>query len=1088
MLKGPALGRDSQERLKKTIDMVTRLYVHILKSDNQISSAEITILYSLLTNLFAQVDVSWEAYVKQIVESEYDIGEVLTYLDRHLSLFDKIRLIQSLVIMAKTEGDFAISELTEIMDFGRSLNIGSEQFLPLIEHFERNQTQPVNISCRHHLSHLRHSVFSDYVVFGSGNQADVEFRDEQFSPYECAIFAIDKHLFLSVAASSNVLLNDKPAPVNSIILLCKDCHIQLGGREYSYGCLEKLYRLRDEEDEIVFRKSSYDFIVHKHKNSFSFLISGGSVALNGKEMSHGKRYEVFFDDTLQIRGYAPFHLGMVIENRAFIGVDDYIPQKLYICFDKGYYSTSREENDTSISLIELRGNSYHVLPPRKGFHLFVNRKVVTEATPINLNTDILTIGKRNFRINNLYDLIETPFEIETLSVTDIKHYFADGKLALDSVSFEAKRGQLIAVMGQSGCGKSTLTKALSGEVAPTYGQILIDGKDLYSNINYFLEYMASVPQDDLLYPNLSVFENLWYRIRLRMPHIQPSMLKQKVNNILNQVNLNHHRDTIVGDFKTKNLSGGERKRLNIALELLFEPTIIICDEPTSGLSFNDAEQIIDILSNLCQQGKIVIITIHQPNSSIYRKFARVMMMDMGGKLAYYGTPADSFAYFDEELSQLSTRKNEIEKKRHLLTSDYFYDIITYPEYTNRGEPVYEQISKQVKPKRKFPPDYWRDKFKRKMLFELIQSEVPDPGSGNEGFKRVKKQLGARSYFVSLSAFISRSFRMKIRNKTNNLITFIEAPLLGLLISFILRHTTSGAYSYHENNNIFIYIFVSVIAFIFLGMSNSIEEILSERKIILREQLMNLKMSSYLLSKIITLSLFGFIQAFLYHVIASRVLGIRGVGFCSVMYFFLATLIGNSLGLLSSAFIKENRAIINLLPLILIPQIIFGGAVIEFERMNRSLKLYEQHPVPEVVQVIPSRWLFEGLTTAYAKNTRFHRALAGVQKKELTYLHNYRNAAISYDEFQTKRSEVYYAKTRIADKWDPNRIINSYLNSAVSMMDGRVLNNNRNEFLSSYKLLGTKKHRTWNFNAMVILLYALCLNLITWLKLKYYFKE
>ena len=218
------------------------------------------------------------------------------------------------------------------------------------------------------------------------------------------------------------------------------------------------------------------------------------------------------------------------------------------------------------------------------------------------------------------------------------------------------------------------------------------------------------------------------------------------------------------------------------------------------------------------------------------------------------------------------------------------------------------------------------------------------------------------------------------------------------------------------------------------------------------------------------------------------LGIRGVGFCSVMYFFLATLIGNSLGLLSSAFIKENRAIINLLPLILIPQIIFGGAVIEFERMNRSLKLYEQHPVPEVVQVIPSRWLFEGLTTAYAKNTRFHRALAGVQKKELTYLHNYRNAAISYDEFQTKRSEVYYAKTRIADKWDPNRIINSYLNSAVSMMDGRVLNNNRNEFLSSYKLLGTKKHRTWNFNAMVILLYALCLNLITWLKLKYYFKE
>lgn len=1088
MLKGPTFGRDAQERLKKTIDMVTRLYVHILKSDNQISSSEINILYSLLTNLFSQVDVSWEAYVKQIVETDYDFAAVLVYLDRHLSLYDKIRLMQSLVIMAKTEGEFAISELTEIMELGKSLNISSEQFLPLIDHFEHNLNKTVSIPCRHHLSHLRHSVFSDYVVFGSGSQADITFRDDKLSPYECAIFAIEKHLFLSIAASSNVLLNGKEVPSNSITLLTKDSHIKLGDREYSFNCLEKMYLLRDAEDEISFRKSSYDFLVHKQRNSFSIVVSGGSVALNGKEISHGKRVELYYDDTLQIRGYAPFHLGMVIESRAFIGVDDYIPQKLHICYEKGYFSTSREESDLSIAVIERRAGSYYVLPPRKGFHLFVNRVVVTEATPINLNTDILTIGKRNFRINNLYDLIETPFEIETISVTDIKHYFPDGKLALDSVSFEAQRGQLIAIMGQSGCGKSTLTKVLSGEIAPTYGQILIDNKDLSENINYFLEHMGYVPQDDLLYPNLSVYENLWYRIRLRMPHIQPVMLKQKVNNILNQVNLSHHRDTIVGDQKTKNLSGGERKRLNIALELLFEPTIIICDEPTSGLSFNDAEKIIDILSYLCQQGKIVMITIHQPNSSIYRKFDRVMMMDMGGKLAYYGTPADSFSYFDEELGMLTIRRSEIEKKRHLLTTDYFYDIITYPEFTPRGEPVYEQINKQVKTKRKFPPDYWRDKFKRRMLFDLIRSDALEPAPRGSGLRRVKKPLGLRSYLVSLSVFISRSFKMKIRNHTNNLITFIEAPLLGLIISFILRSTPTGKYSYYENNNVFIYIFVSIIAFIFLGMSNSIEEILSERKIILREKLMNLKMSSYHFSKILTLSLFGLVQAILYHVVAAQVLKIRGLDYYSILYFFLATLIGNSLGLLSSAFIKENRAIINLLPLILIPQIIFGGAVIEFERMNRNLKLYENHPVPEIVQVIPSRWLFEGLTTAYAKNTRFHRSLAHIQKKELTYLANYRNATISYEEFQTRRSEVYYAKTALAERWDPNLILNSYLNSAVSMMDGRVLNNKRNEFLSSYKLLSEKEHRTWNFNAGIILLYALCLNMITWLKLKFYFKE
>ncbi|MDI3503414.1 MAG: hypothetical protein PWP64_350 [Candidatus Cloacimonadota bacterium] len=1088
MLKSDTVIRNDQDRLKKTIDMVTRLYVYTLKGDEDISSSEIGILYSLLTNLFAQVDVSWEAYVKQITETPYKIEDVLSYLDRYLSIFDKIRLLQSLVIMARTEKDFEVSELTEIMELSKSLNISSDTFLPLIEHFENNQKQIVSIPCRHHLSHLRYSVFSDYVVWGTGHNADISFRDERLSPYECAIFAIDRYLFLSVPSSSDVLINSQVPDHNSIILLIPDTVISLGGRDYPYSCLQKMYDLREESDDIVFKKKNYDFIVHKKNHHYSFIVSSGSVALNGKEMSHGRRYEVYFDDTLQIRGYAPFHLGMLIESRSSIGVDDYIPQKLYILHERGFFRASREESDASITSIELKGQDYYVLPPKQGYRIYINRKIVSQPTLLNLNTDIITINKRNYRINDLYDLIETPFEIETFSVTDIKHFFPDGKLALDSVSFEVKKGQLVAILGQSGCGKSTLTKVLSTEISPTYGQILIDGKPILSNLSYFLENMGYVPQEDLLYPNLSVYENLWYRLRLRMPKLQRNMLEQKVNNILNLVKLSHLRDTIVGDFKTKNLSGGERKRLNIALELLFEPTIIICDEPTSGLSFNDAEQIIEILANLCQQGKIVILTIHQPNSSIYRKFDRVMMMDMGGILAYYGTPADSFEYFDEELGTLTNKRNEIETKRHLMTSDYFYDIITYPEYNKHGQLVYEQTQKTVQAKRKFPPEYWRDKFKRKMLYELIQSEVPDPSPEFPSAKRYKNPLGFKAYIISLKTFTARSFTMKLRSKTNTIITFVEAPLLGLIISFILRYAPKNQYSYFENNNIFIYIFVSIIAFIFLGLSNSIEEILSERKIILRERLMNLKMSSYQISKLLTLCFFGLVQAALYHVIASLILDIRGMHLVSICYFFLASLIGTSMGLMFSSFIRENRAIINFLPLILIPQIIFGGAVIEFERMNRELTIMEKSPIPEIVQIIPSRWLFEGLTTAYAKNTKFHRALRKIEKKALTYLQDYKNAVIDRSEYQNRQSEIYYAKTAVAEKWNPDHMFNAYLNSAVSLMDGRVLNSEHNEFLSSYKLGYFRRYRTWNFNALVILLFALGLNLITWIKLKFYFKE
>lgn len=1082
------MPNSKQERLRRTIEMVTRLYVYVLRSDNIITDSEINILYSLLTNLFAQLDISWEAFVTQIIESEYEIDEVLDYLDRHLSQLDKIRLIQSLVIMAKSEGDFAISEITEIMELAKKLQLPPDSFIPLIDFFESSCSSEASIPIVHHVSHVRFSIFSDYVIFGTADFADIRYRNHELNPYEMALFAIDKHFFLSVGANSHARLNGELLMPNAINLLCGDCVLELGERRFSMDCLQNIYASRLANDDIVFRKSNYHFIISKEKLSYQIQVFSGSVAQNGRELPHGRRHDVYYDDKLQIKGYAPFDLTMVIEARGSIGVEDYIPNKLYILFEKDYFSLSRVEAENSIATITYKDDGFYIDPPRKGFKIFLNRELLQESMPLKLNSDTLTINKRSFRINNFYELVESPFEIQKLLARDIKHYFPDGKLALDSVSFSVEKGQLLAILGQSGCGKSTLMKVLSTEIDPTYGQVFADSKNLHANISFYQEFLGFVPQEDLLYPRLSVYENLYYRLKLRDPLMPESKLRDRVQNILQQVNLNHHRDTIVGIERSKNLSGGERKRLNIALELLFQPTLFICDEPTSGLSFNDAEQIIDILSSLKAQGKIVIITIHQPNSSIFRKFDRVLMMDMGGKIAYYGDPQAAFDYFDDELSQLTVRRAEIERKRQMLTSDYFYDLITYPEYNERGEPVYQQIQKSVQQKRLFPPDYWRDKLKRKMLYDMIQSETSEEKQDASEMRKPATHSGNRGHIQALIAFIARSFKMKLRNRTNNLITFFEAPLLGLIIAFILRHTTSGKYSYHENNNISIYIFVSIIAFIFMGVSNSIEEILSERKIIQRERLMNLKQSYYLISKLLTLSFFSLIQAVLYHIIAAFVLSIPGMGFSSVLYFFLASLTGLSLGLLCSAFIRENRAIINLLPLILIPQIIFGGAVIEFERMNQNLKLYEKHPIPELVQTIPSRWLFEGLATSYAKNTPFHKALAKIEKKELTYLQDYRNAVISSSEFQKRRTELYYEKVKAVEKWDPDRTTNSYLFSAVGIMDGRVMNSKRNEFLSSFKLWRQRQLRTWNFNVLIVLLYAFIMNVITAVKIKYFLKD
>lgn len=1087
--EAPQIRKDNMERRIKTIDMVTRLYVYLIRSEGDISSQEISILYSLLVNMFRDVDISWEVYLREIIESEYNIDTVYLYINLNLNQLDKSRIILSLIIMAISGGNVREGQKSTIESLAQHFNFAPDGFMRLMQEITSGEYCNCMLPCAQGLNQIKNSIFPDYVSWGRGSDRHIRFNAPTVANFEGFIFGIDEYLFLGTGAITNLKINGISLDANSLYPIPKNGYLTLMEQDFESDSLWKIYRSGSEDDEIVFKKATYDFILYKRGHQYSILVNSGKVNLNETEIPHGKLVDPVYDDVLQIQGYAPFHLLNVIRDRALIGVDDMVPTELYICVERDFYILSRVDNEFSVARIEVSNGRFYLYPPKRGWTIYLNQHKLDNVSELFLNSDTITINKRNFRINSFFDLIETPFEIENLAIQDIKHYFPDQTLALDGVSFNVGRGQLVGILGQSGCGKSTLLKVINAEFVPTYGDIKLDGKSVYSNLSYYSQFFGYVPQEDLLYPNLSVYENLLYRGRLRMPLVSKHILAQKITNILHQVNLLHRKTTIVGEFKTKNLSGGERKRLNIALELLFEPTLVICDEPTSGLSFTDAEQIIDILKDISSQGKLVIITIHQPNSSIFKKLDRVMLMDMGGRQAYFGSPAECFSYFDTEITQLTRRKQDIEAKRNAQTSDFMYDIITYPEYNEAGEPVYEQIRKVVQVKRKFPPEYWRDKFKRKMLYDIIQQENQESSTSPATARTKRRRLTPQAYLSQFIAYFSRNFLMKLRNRTNNIITFIEAPLLGLIISFILRFTPAEtAYSYHNNNNIGIYIFVSVIAFIFMGMSNSIEEILSERKIIQREKLMNQRVSFYLSSKLLVLALFTALQVILFTFVANHVLGIRGVTGASLAYFFLAGMTGVSLGLMVSAFIRDNRAIVNILPLILIPQILFGGAVIEFEKMNQRLIIIKDHPIPEVVAVIPSRWLFEGLFTAYARNTVYHRKLNRIQKKELTSSKPENYLAQDTGNRSDLADELYDQRLEIVRRWNPDIVVNKYLSSGVGLLDGRFDNLGLNVFLSSYKKTWLGIARTWNFNAWVILGYLLVFNLTTLIKLKLFFKD
>ncbi len=258
--------------------------------------------------------------------------------------------------------------------------------------------------------------------------------------------------------------------------------------------------------------------------------------------------------------------------------------------------------------------------------VFINGKAFTGKQPFAFNQDIISIAETNYLINRNRELIEIPLQIENFNVAEISHQFKDGTTGLASISFHLKQGTMMAVMGSSGSGKTTLLQVLLGDIKATHSEITVDGLDFNSNYSFFRKYIGYVPQDDLLFPNLTVYENLLYRVHLALPSLKnKEEIKSRIHNLLQTVGLYEQRNMLVGDTLNKKLSGGQRRRLNIALELVLNPMIIILDEPTSGLSSKDSENIAEFLNELKQQNKIIICTIHQPNATVFNYFDSVLL-------------------------------------------------------------------------------------------------------------------------------------------------------------------------------------------------------------------------------------------------------------------------------------------------------------------------------------------------------------------------------------------------------------------------------------------------------------------------------
>lgn len=545
---------------------------------------------------------------------------------------------------------------------------------------------------------------------------------------------------------------------------------------------------------------------------------------------------------------------------------------------------------------------------------------------------------------------------------NIGYEFDNGAVGLRNINFSENQGKLVGIMGASGAGKTTLLNVMAGLNRPSSGEIRINGINLHEEEEKLKGVIGYIPQDDLLIEELTVFQNLYYNAKLVFDDKSDDEIRDLVNKTLSNLGLGEIKDLKVGSPLNKLISGGQRKRLNIALELIREPAILFVDEPTSGLSSRDSENVMDLLRELTLKGKLIFVVIHQPSSEIYKMFDNMIILDDGGYMVYYGNPVESVIYFKKMDAQVNSDLGECPTCGN-VNPELIFNIMEARVVDEYG---------QYTDKRKIPAKKWEEKLHNHVKIEKVpEVEEKPPSSTN-----------LPSWLTQFKIYTVRDFLSKISNKQYVSLNLLEAPVLGFILSYIIRYVpdpSSGNYIFRLNENIPIFIFMAIIVALFLGLTVSAEEIFRDRKILNRERFLNLSKSSYLSSKVLILILISAIQSFLFVLIANSILEIKGMYFEYWFALFITAVCANILGLNISASFNSAVTIYIIIPLLMIPMMILSGAMFPFDKLNRSISSIDK--VPMIAEIMPTKWSYEALMVNQYKNNEFEEYFYDLKKQE-----------------------------------------------------------------------------------------------------------
>ena len=577
---------------------------------------------------------------------------------------------------------------------------------------------------------------------------------------------------------------------------------------------------------------------------------------------------------------------------------------------------------------------------------------------------------------------------------DINFRFPNSDNGMHDLSFTLRNGELLAIMGGSGTGKTTLLSLLNGTLTPQQGTITINGHSITEPAAKAL--IGFVPQDDLLIEELTVYQNLWYTAKFCFEGMSDEDLDRRVMKTLKDLGLDAAKDLKVGSPIHKFISGGQRKRLNIALELIREPAVLFLDEPTSGLSSADTEKVINLLKEQTLKGKLIVVNIHQPSSDVYKLFDRLWLLDKGGYPVYDGNPIDAVTYFKEAANYADAETSACPTCGN-VNPEIVLNIIDEKALNSSGE---------LSDERKTTPQEWHElylKVQAKKGVEPVAVSAVPPSD--------QKKPGALKQF---GIFLGRTIRTKITNTQYMAIALLQAPLLALVCGYLTRFAPPEGYSVMNNKNLVSYFFMAVIVATFTGMSGSAEEIFKDRALLKRERFLHLSYGSYIWSKIVFMGALSLVQTLLFILVGNTMMGIQGLFTTWWLILFVTAFLANLTGLLLSQCLSSIVAIYISIPMLLIPQILLCGLVVSFSDLTPKSTTGN---VPLVGNLIPSRWAYEALAVSSFTDNAYEKEFFEVDRQK--YENQFYNMGYLYElqsQLQTLRDEQKNHKPV-----DPNHI-------------------------------------------------------------------